>query len=280
MNSINRSQPHLGTCVDIHITAPLSDNDLLVLSTQAYAEIARIHNTMSFHEDASELSKINSLAHKRPVEISSCMHTVLLHALTLSALTEGAYDITVARDIVKLGGLPERFCGCVSASWQNVMLTKGQITFTKSAVIDLGGIAKGYAVDCAANSLMEAGLPIEQFVINAGGDIRMLKWNNQHINIRHPDRKTKDTFLELPMLGPAVATSAPHYTAQHSLIMDPKTREPVPNTDSVSVFAPTCMAADALTKVAIMDTGCASILKTYSASAVSIDTDGFIFFIQ
>ncbi|MEX0300198.1 MAG: FAD:protein FMN transferase [Kordiimonas sp.] len=274
MNTLTRCKPLLGTYVDISLTGEATDDQLIEVSNTAFAEIERIHNLMSFHRADSELTKINKQAFLGPVPITPDMEAVLSHALLLSALTSGIYDITVANELMHHGGLPNCFEDAESGTWNNVHLLDGKISFNKNIKLDLGGIAKGYAVDKAIDVIAAQPIELTQVCVNAGGDLRFQDWCNEKVNIRHPSPKRRDQFIAIDMQAPALATSAPEYTNKNSLIVEPETGSLISTDDSISVFAPSCMIADALTKVLFLKPDSIDILEQFKASALRIERKG------
>ena len=274
MNTISRSKPLLGTFVEISLSADVLDDELLAASTLAYAEIERIQNLMSFHDSDSELSTINKNAYEGAVPISRDTTAVLNHAQSLSRLTRGLYDIAIGHDLMRLGGLPQNYKDSEAGNWQDFEILGSEVSFKRNIKIDLGGIAKGYAVDCAASALTCCGTTFEQITINAGGDIWMLNWHGQHVNVRHPNARKRNSFCAIEMASAALATSAPNHVGRNSLIINPVSREYISSTNSISVFAPSCMVADALTKAVFLSSDPNELLMHFSASAVCIDSRG------
>lgn len=274
MATISRNKPLLGTFVEIDIIADLPEPALLDLSTLAFQEIEKIQDLMSFHDPASELSHINKAAFKTSIPLSRPMADVIHQALHLSQLTGGLYDITVVPPLMRHGGLPRYYASDEQGAWHDISITDDVIRFSKDIKIDLGGIAKGYAVDRAMDFLRAQPVNYEQISINAGGDLRLLNWQNRKADIRHPSPKLRGQFITVNMQAPAVATSAPSYTNKNSLIIHPNTGMPITSKDSISVFAPTCMTADMLTKALFLVSEKGKLLKRFGASAVSVDQKG------
>ena len=278
VNALHRSKPLLGTFVDISIVADLSDRDLLELSTLAYAQIMRIQDMMSFYDETSALSYINKNAFNHKIQLSSSLEFVIRHALKLSDLTGGLYDVTVADKLMELGGLPRLYPNALarSGSWRSVILNDGYIEFKDDIKIDLGGIAKGYAVDCAFDILRETNVDFDQITINAGGDLRLLNYAGQRIDIRHPCAHKKGEFISVPLKNSAMATSMPSYTNKNSLIINMKTYQALDSRESLSICAPTCMIADSLTKVLLLESDDFSLLEKFNADALRICPKGKI----
>lgn len=268
MNEIRRSKPLLGTFVEITLSGHLSEDDLLQLSERAFRVIAEIDQRMSFHKPSSELSYINLHAHREPCQLSEGMAYVLRQALTLSVLTEGTFDVANGQALLENAMLPDHGFTQGDGNWRDIHLEDGVLHFAKPLLIDLGGIAKGYAVDQAMASI-DADI---QVVINAGGDLSMRLWQGQEIMIRAPGDRSQG--LLQTMLRPALATSACYYHGDDSAIVAPTSREPLHQAHSYSVFAPNCLLADALTKVLFLDQNCASLLRQLDAVGLVLCDDG------
>lgn len=252
MNQITRCLPLLGTFVEIHIEADISDKRLIHVSNQAFARVREIQSAMSFHNYDSELSKINRNAYKKRVRISFSMYEVINFSKTLSEVTGGIFDITIAPRLIREKLLPKNFlhynhiCG-----HQYIDLQNHEISFTKPVLLDLGGVAKGYAVDQAYQNILNniSTNRIKQFYINAGGDLRYYNWVNTPVYIANAEKKLQSYTMQAASL----ATSSGYYNNGISAIFDPISGQQNSNKYSISVFAEQCMHADALTKVATLD---------------------------
>jgi thiamine biosynthesis lipoprotein len=139
------------------------------------------------------------------------------------------------------------------------------------AWIDLGGIAKGYAVDAAVTALQDCG--IVSACVNAGGDLRAFGPDAWPVQLRDPRHPTAAAYATMLRDG-ALATSAIYFSSEEShgqlrsALVHGRDGEPVLRNVSVSVSAPSCMMADGLTKVvaASGDAG-HQALQTHHASA-------------
>ena len=271
-NTIKRSKPLLGTYVSVELAADLDTNTLMDISNKVFIEIEQIQQSMSFHDPESELSFINSEAAICPCLISADLSAVLETAIHLSAVTDGRYDISIAPELIRGGLLPDS--GQLvhdAASWRDIHLDNNLIQFDKPLLIDLGGIAKGYAVDKAYMAVCDQ---VDNLVINAGGDLRVKHWQEESVGIKSPDLN-RHQLVTVTMAESAIATTAAYYhgNGQQSII-DPDTREPLDDPRSISVFAPSCMLADALTKVVLLAENAGEVLQTLHASALIIDQTG------
>jgi thiamine biosynthesis lipoprotein len=268
--SLRRAELWLGTLVEIAAEAPSRD----LLNTgiaAAFAAIARVHRALSLHDPQSELSRINRDAPRAVQTLSPDLRTVLSCALKLAARSGGTFDPTVGGQVAALGFLPPQARSERDASWRDVRLTGRGVRFARPLVLDFGGIAKGYAVDCAIGALRQHGIAAGR--VNAGGDLRVFGRRSEPIHVRTGGPQG----IVLPLVAianGAVATSA--YGGQRRRIcgrwatplIEPRSRLPMMSTRTVSVVASTCMVADALTKVvALRGDTAARVLTAYGASA-------------
>ena len=274
-NHLKRCKPLLGTYVEVTVTSESDDNTLLDITEAVFSEIHRIENLMSFHNPDSELSYLNREAYRHPCPISQDMEQVLTTALNLSKKTNGIYDITTASSLVRNGLLPNNFPGVdEQANWQDVSIVNGSISFDRKVLLDLGGIAKGYAVDRALRRVENQ---VENITVNAGGDLRMKEWSGESVGIKASNTKGLKSMICVPMYQAAVATSANYYMDNNKFsIIHPRTKKATKDKKSISVFASSCMLADALTKVAFLDTNFKAVINSFGAKAIFLDESGNI----
>jgi FAD:protein FMN transferase len=272
MNTINRCKALLGTYVEMNISGDFLDDDLLNMSQGIFSRIEEIENLMSFYKDGSELSYINSNAYHHNCYISNEMYDVLKQALVISELTNGLYDISIGSELVKNGFLPDRSIRSdKSANFRDISLGDNKVKFSKRLQIDLGGIAKGYAVDQALLTIKNKDVKV---VINAGGDLIMNDWIHKSVDIKVPSL-VSNKMVNIKMKNKAVATSASYYFDNNkNPIVSPNTKRMVDDKRSVSVFASNCMLADALTKVAFLDKNYMSLIKSLDAEVVFVNEFG------
>lgn len=269
MANIRRSKPMLGTFVEVELTGDSSEDRLLEIGNRVFSEVERIERCMSFHSLDSELTEINLSAYNNWVSVSADMHKVLQQALALSTFSDGVFDISIARHLVEHNLLPNHEAPFDnSASYRDIQLVDGKVLFKKNLQIDLGGIAKGYAVDQAIACVDDD----VDVVVNAGGDLHMRPWREQKVSIRVPSEA--GLGLGFPMLKAALATTACYYHGGGSAIVSPIKGEAVRDERSFSVFAPSCLIADALTKIAFLSKNPSPLLKKFDARAIIIDSAG------
>ncbi len=265
-----RAQLWLGTLVEI--TAEGASGAIVETAlAAAFAGIARIHHALSLHDPQSELCQVNRFAPMGLQAVSADLRLVLACALELAARSEGAFDPTVGGRLAALGFLPPQAPADGEASWHDVLLTRRGVRFARPLVLDFGGIAKGYAVDCAVAALRREGVVAGR--VNAGGDLRVFGAASEPVHVRTGG--PHGVVLPLAMIANAAVATSAYGGSRRGIaqrwatpLIDPRSRLPRMSTRTVSVVAPTCMVADALTKVvALRGRAAAGVLQAYGASA-------------
>lgn len=278
-SSLRRARPLLGTFVEICV-----NGDPPILSAavdQAFAAIARVHQLMSFHDPESDVSRLNRKAYRQPIKIDPQTWAVLDRARYISETSNGAFDITVAPQLVQWGYLPESILPLPALKPNGYraieLLAEYHVRFCEPTLIDLGGIAKGYAVDVACVALERFG--VYDYVVNAGGDLRVGRTATT-IHVRRP-RQPMTTLVLGTIRSGAIATSATYFARKSSHgdevhpIVAPMTNAPAQFLGSISVLAADCMTADALTKVvAVLGTSVAPALQRLGGEALLLSEAG------
>ncbi len=251
----------MGTDARVAVEAPSASAARPFLMAAAGA-IESVETLMSTFREESEVSRLNRYGAEREVALSAETVTVLRTAREFSRLSEGAFDVTYAplrtlwREAAGSGRVPDDELVRQTlrrVGWQKLEVGEGSGRFLESGMkVDLGGIAKGYAVDLAAEAMIEAGA--EAGLVDVGGDIRLfgLPAGEQHwrIGVRSPEGGVDVTILQLHEAG--VATSGDYARGFRigdewfSHIVDPRSGRPVEHMASVTVVAPDAMTADAL----------------------------------
>jgi len=271
---IRRARPLLGTLVEIGAAAAMPAPALHAAVDAAFAAVERVQGLMSFHDPASQVSALNRDAHRQALRVDAQTYTVLQAAQNLSRRSDGAFDITVGARLQRWGYLPSSPPPVDGAAdWRDIELAgDGLVWFRRALRIDLGGIAKGYAVDCAIAALRCAGA--ESGVVNAGGDLRTFGPRAQTVSLRHPQDPAR--LAQQIVLGDAaLASSASYYSRRRrgneelSALLDPRSGQPYLERAAVSVRAADCLSADALTKVVLFAPAALSeqVLAAYGACA-------------
>jgi len=258
---------------------------------KVFAEMRRIEALMSSYLDSSELSFINNNAAISTVQISDEMRQIIEKSLYFSTISEGAFDITYAsvgyaydyrkrqqpNDASVATKLP-------AIDYRHIELGHNRIRFGHSGVrIDLGGIAKGYAVDRAIDIGRQCG--ISQAMISAGGDSRIIGDRGGRpwmIGIQHP-RNPDGIALRVPLSETAVSTSGDYERffiedgerVHH--IINPATGRSAKNSWSATVTGPNAMTTDALSTTLFIlgaEKGLALIESLEGIDAIIIDSAG------
>jgi len=265
---MRRARPLLGTLVDIQASGKYA----AMAIEAAFGAISEVHRLMSFHEFDSDVSRINRALAGVPLTISAHTHDVLAFAHRLSVLSAGRFDVSIGREMVHAGWLPAPANASQPADDAGFLdlelLPDSQILLKKQLWIDLGGIAKGYAVDCAIKVLRD--YQVDSALVNAGGDLR-LTGPAQPVHVRDPS--LPGALISLGMLeNCAVATSSGMYSERPTdALVDRHNRTCVRWNQSISVIAPDCMSADALTKIVrLCPEQAQDILEQFRAEAIFI----------
>ena len=260
-------------------------------SARVFAEMNRINALMSSYLDSSELSYINQNAAIAAVEVSDELLQLIRRSLYFSSISRGAFDITYAsvgyaydyrkREQPSDAAVARNLS---AIDYRLIILDDHRIRFNNSAVrIDLGGIAKGYAVDRAIDILRDCG--IDRAMVSAGGDSRIIGDRNGRpwmIGIRHP-RKDEAIALRLPLSDSAISTSGDYERffidngERIHHIINPNTGRSAGASWSASVTGPDAMTTDALsTTIFIMGAveGLALIESLDGYDAIIIDNHG------
>jgi thiamine biosynthesis lipoprotein len=275
-----RARPLLGTLVEIDIddggnaAANAAFNATSIAAFEAaFARIALIHRLMSFHEAHSDVSRINLAPINTPIRVDTHTYRVLQAALDLQEKSAGLFDIRTAARLVEWGHLPHCVADAHDAhdapdaadtaaaipAYQPLcqahqLLPDNIVVKTRNDWLDLGGIAKGYAVDQAVAVLRAAG--VTQGSVNAGGDMRVFGARAIPVHVRNA-RQPSRTGQQIQLKNQALATSAIYFSQKtdasgniiSSALVNGRDGTPVCARRSVSVRADACIWADALTKV-------------------------------
>jgi len=275
---VERARPLLGTYVSIKIGG-LAHADAHPLIDRGFTEIETIHRLMSFHEAYSDVSALNRDAFAGPVVVAPHTYQVVSRALEIAALSQGVFDITVAPKLVAWGFLPQ-VTGKAdpNASWRDIeLLSDNRIRFHRPLWIDLGGIAKGYAVDCAVTALAA---PYVSVCVNAGGDLRVAGPARERVILRTDASQDTVPVVEIENGSIASSSGRAHVKRVEGEAVGPHVHgreKTAMGLDSfVSVLAENCMDADGLTKVVLaMGSDARACLQSFGALAYLNDVNGW-----
>ena len=266
----------------------------------AIAEIKRTELLLTTFSGQSQTNQINQNAGLRPVKVATEVFKLIERSLKISALTQGAFDISygsIDKSLwnfdVGMKALPDKKIAQQSVrliNFRNIILDPDEQTVYLKNVgmrIGFGGIGKGYAADRAKNLLQGQG--VESGIVNAAGDL--IAWGNQPdgkpwtIGIADPDQKARP-FSTINISNMAIATSGNYekYAViggkKYAHTIDPKTGLPVGGIKSVSIICPSAELADAMaTPVMVMGvkTGLGLINQLQQMACVVIDDYGQVY---
>lgn len=268
---VRRAQPWLGTLVELRVTAEAAAAAHAACD-QAFARIAALHAALSFHSPDSELTRLNRRAQRDWVALSPDLARVLAAACEFAAASDGGFDPSVAAHLVADGRLPRHrgFPATPVVDWRAIETDGERARFRAPLLVDLSGIAKGYAVDQALACLRAAG--VRAASVNAGGDLACFGRQPEAIGLRLPQRPTH-IIAPIALMQGAVATSAGYFQPGH--LRRPADGGRLCETASVTVLAADCLTADALTKaVAAAPAQAPALLCRYCAQAIVLDAAG------
>jgi thiamine biosynthesis lipoprotein len=260
---------------------------------EVLGEMRRVDALMSTYKPESVLSVVNAEAARRAVPIPEELVDLIALSLEYSRRTQGAFDITYASvgylydyrahvkpaDEVIAAALP-------AVDYRHVLLDRErrEVRYSQPGVrIDLGGIAKGHAVDRAIAMLRKRG--IEHALVTAGGDTRLLgdrRGAPWMVGVRDP-RVEGRVFLRVPLVDEAISTSGDYERyfeadgQRYHHILEPGTGKPAGGVYSVTVIGPHAVDTDALsTSVFVLgvDRGLALIEGLDEFEAVIVDARG------
>ena len=264
----------------------------------AFDELTGVDDMMSDYKAESELSRVNKNAFDEPVKVSGALMEVLLAAVEYSRQTGGAFDVSVG-PVVDLWRQAERdgqkptdeqlAAAKAKVGYENLILDTQALTVrfrVEDMRLDLGGIAKGYAIDRAAEAMRGNGAL--GGMIDVGGDICCFgaapgpgTRENWVIGLQDPGSDA-GLLVKLKLTDTAVATSGDYRRFvligddRFSHIINPKTSTATGRLSSVTIIAPTAMQADALaTAVSVMghEKGMELIESLPEAEAILIRTE-------
>jgi thiamine biosynthesis lipoprotein len=261
----------MGTIVSIEIdgTGPparTDDGAALEAIERAFEWFRAVEACCTRFDPSSELMRL-SVQTGRPVPVSALLFEVLQFAVAVAEETDGAFDPTMGLDMERRGfnrdyrtGLEVKtsFPSSATTDYRDVRLDPEQRTVTvrRPLVLDLGAVAKGFAIDLAARELQ----PFEHFAIDAGGDLYLggcrpggAPWS---VGIRHP-RRDRELLDVVRVSDRAVCTSGDYERRQAGCqdghhLLDPRRRTTADSVASVTVIAQSAMLADALATAAFV----------------------------
>ena len=286
----------MGTEVSVYLWHDEEDTGQDAVNA-VFKEIARIDNLMSTYIEDSEMSEINRSAAAGPVEVGEELFTLILRSLDISVLTRGAFDVTY--DSVgqhydfREGRRPDEDTISQELPRLNYRFVEpnkvdSTIRFAEEGVrINLGGIAKGYAVERGIIVLREFG--VSHARVTAGGDTRLLgdrRGQPWMVGVQNP-RDQEQLAVTIPLENEAISTSGDYERffvedgERYHHIIEPSTGQPAGEVRSTTIIGPDAVLTDALsTAVFVMgvDQGLRLIATLPDYEGIVIDAEGKMFY--
>lgn len=263
------AQPHMGTLFRIVLYAP-DEAAGKKAALAAFARVAELNRIMSDYDPTSELMRLCKQAGGEPVRVSKELFDVLERAEEIARATDGAFDISIGpvvrlwRKARRTRQLPdaERLKEALArVDFSKIRLDRDRRTvrlLLMGMLLDLGGIAKGYAADAMLVVLAAHG--IDRALVAAGGDVTVAEappgrkgWTVGIAPLKDPSGPPTH-LLTLRRAGVSTSGDAEQYVEidgkRYSHVADPRTGLGLNGRRSVSVIAPRGMDADALATAA------------------------------
>ncbi len=287
------------TFLNISIYDGGKDNQLNSIFQQVYSRSREIEVEFSVFQEDSLAQQINREAAKQPVPINEDFSRVLQTAMEVSQWSGGAFDITV-KPLSDLWNFQspspsvpdeeeiDRARACVG--YQNIEISDRTIRFRSSGTqIEFGAVAKGFAVQEAADQLRELG--VEKAIVNYGGNVALVGEKKEgtsfSVGIQTPFGAAGEYFALLSLSDCALATSGAYernFTEDGVLyhhILDPKTGYPAESgLKSVTVVCEDASRADALSTaffVMGLERSLEAVNELEGVEAVLVDEENFIY---
>jgi thiamine biosynthesis lipoprotein len=261
---MRKTKLYMDTVVDIQVASQKSIEETEAKINRAFQAFQKVEQACSRFTPSSELMQASQIV-GTPVEISPFLFEPLQFAIEMAKMTDGLFDPTVGK-VMEESGFNRHYLtrevmkspSSDSVTYQDIVLNQQTHTLflKKPLVIDLGAVAKGFAIDLAANELKE----FDGFIVNAGGDLFAggvdEKGNPWKIGIQHPYQK--DKILEtMEISDAAICTSGSYERRNRTMadghhIVNPRTKCSPNELISSSVIAPFAMMADAFSTVSFL----------------------------
>jgi len=291
-----REEAIMGTRVAVELWS--EDAALATRAMEAViAEMRRTDALMSTYRPESQLSAVNAHAFERPVTVDPEIIEVVARSFDFSRMSGGAFDVTYA----SVGYLydyraHQRPSGeQVAAALPTIDYRQVQVDRERNTIrflrpgmrIDLGGIAKGYAVDRSIEMLRELG--IEHAMVNAGGDTRLLgdrRGKPWIVGVRDP-RNEGRMVTRLPLENEAISTSGDYERyfeedgVRYHHILVPGTGDVARAVRSATIIGPDATLTDGLSTTVFVlgvERGMELVSRLPGVEAVIVDKDGRIFY--
>jgi thiamine biosynthesis lipoprotein len=262
---MKKTKLYMDTVVDIQVvTGKKSKDEAEERINRAFNAFQKVEHACSRFSFDSELMMACQQI-ETPVMISPYLFEPLRFALEIAKWTDGIFDPTVGK-VMEEHGFNRHYLtkqtihstSSDSVTYRDIVLNEQDRTLCllKPLVIDLGAVAKGFAIDLASNELKD----YEGFIVNAGGDLFAGGMDESRrpwkIGIQHPLQK-EQIIQTIEISNEAICTSGSYerksakINGMHHLI-DPKTKQSPNEWISCSVIAPFAMMADAFSTASFL----------------------------
>lgn len=284
----------MGTIVQITVGGG-SEESARAAMAEAFAEMERIEGLVSSYRQESAIARLNRGGNEHNIPLDKEIVDLLRQAKAMGERSGGAFDVTiwpVSRlwQFDKGGVLPDRVLiedavGKVGYKYLEIGEDNDEVGFSIEGMgVDLGAIAKGWAVDRAMEKLKERG--IGNAIVDAGGDLRIAGhrpgkdfWR---IGVQHP-REEGALLATFDLTDTAIVTSGDYERffleggVRYHHILDPATGMPATGCRSVTVLAPTAAEADAAATAAFVlgaQRGIAFLRASPGVRGLIVDAEG------
>lgn len=261
--SVRRARPGLGTIVEVGVVGRENPRCLEAIDS-AFLEIERVERELSFYRAESCVERFNNASVGDIVAVPADLLVCFTEALYFCRHSGGSFTPFLEQETrVRIVGPPEAYAA----------LTGHGIEKRARCWIDLGGIAKGFAVDRAVESLESSGM--SRGIVNAGGDLRLFGATPQEVTIRHPENPAAPA-TSLHLARGAVCTSWFRDARGYTVPGDGGIRLPNGSTSvaGVTILAERAVYADALTKLfSAGKTVDPELLDRFNAQAIILEDE-------
>ncbi|MFC5651626.1 FAD:protein FMN transferase [Paenibacillus solisilvae] len=259
---MKKAKLFMDTVVEIQVVTERPELETETKIDRAFEAFRKVESACSrFQPDSEIMMACRQIG--TPVPLSPHVFHPLRFAMEIAERTDGVFDPTVGKTMEELGFNRHYLTRALMASpsegsvtYRDIVLNEQEKTLLlkKPMVIDLGAVAKGFAIDLAAIELME----FERFAVNAGGDLYAggsdSRSNVWKIGIRHPELN-KQIIQTVEVANEAVCTSGSYERKSEVKegvhhIVDPRTKRSPREWISCSVIAPYAMLADGFSTAA------------------------------
>ncbi len=249
----------MDTVVDVRVDGRNSE----ALVEKVFTVMGDLERLLSRFLDESDVSKVNRGA-GHWVKVSPTTLEVIELGIELGDLTAGIFDITIGAVLDLWGFGSGRYhvpnqeeiakaLATVDYTKVEVDRANGQVRIPEGTVLDLGGIAKGYIVDCATKVLRDA--KVSRSIINAGGDISVIGRRPDNmpwrVGVQNPEEPSDIRWI-LPLDDESVVTSGDYqryflyHDERYHHIIDPRDGFPARGLNSVTIVGESSSICDAL----------------------------------